>query len=342
MAKNCNFRNYGCGRNLTHFKTRENLANRVRQIGGRGTAIRDKIISALGNFAGYLKEKHGHRNLEKCTAEHMAGWAQYLRDSGLSASTTSSYVSAVNRVAAHVGREDLRLSAWKEGLARGLKYTNEDRAIPPAEREAFKEWLSGKASLTGDIRYEALSHSIDLQASGGLRRRESIRTSPQDNRPENGRLFLGRNDGTKNARSRESQILYPAAFERAAAFQTRHPVFDRSMIPSDMSTKQYISWLKDVQRAYAAETGREAPGYHGNRHWYAQERYVQEMTERTGVRIQCPVRVGLHGEDHIAHIAERAGISFEEARALDEAVRLEVSADLGHGRLEITRAYLGR
>lgn len=341
MAKNCNFRNYGCGRNLTHFKTRENLANRVRQAEGRGTAIRDKTISALGNLAGYLKENHGHRTLEKCTPEQMAGWAQHLRKSGLSASTTSSYVSAANRVVELVGRKDLRLSAWKEGLARGLKYSNEDRSISPVERDAFKEWLSGKASLTGDIRYEALSHSIDLQASGGLRRRESIRTSPQDNRPEDGRLFLGRADGTKNARPRESQILDPAAFERAAAFQARHPEFDGSLIPANMSMKQYIGWLKDVQRAYEAETGRKAPGYHGNRHWYAQERYAQEMSERIGVRIECPVRVGLHGEDHIAHIAKRAGISFEEARALDEAVRLEVSADLGHGRLEIVRAYLG-
>lgn len=341
MSKAANARNFGNGKNLTHYRTRQNIGEEVCRSKNRGSATRDKIISALGHLGRYLHHACGHRNMEKATAEQMSGFAEHLRGSGLSTSTASSYISAINKVAEFYGREDLTLSASNEGLGRGTKYRNENLSTRPEERESFRSWLHEKEKLTGDNRYEALSHSVALQAAAGLRMRESARISPMNKSVENGRVALGRQDGTKNARVRKTSVLNPGAFACAAEFQRLHPEYGRSMIPDGMTQQQYLDWAQDVMKAYALETGRDAPGYHGNRHWFAQERYAQEMEARTGVRIDCPVRVGVHRDEHILHIAERAGISFDEARRLDENVRAEIAEDLGHSRVDITRAYLG-
>jgi hypothetical protein len=337
-------RNYGNGKNLTHFKTREGIATRVQAEAGRGSALRGKTITALGHLGEYLHEHHAHRDLAKVTAEQMEGFVNYLQEKlaagELSLSATSTYISALNRTMETFGRPDLRISAQDDGLARGLKYSNTDLAVKAEARQQFQAWLTDKAQHTGDARYAALLHSIDLQVSAGLRLRESIRISPQDKDLANGQVHLGRQDGTKNGRDRETHVLDPEAFTRAAAFQRIHPEYGRSLTPADMSIDQHHAWAQDVLKAYTAETGQEI-GFHGNRHSYAQEQYARGMESRTGVRIECPVKVGLHGAEHIAHIAEQAGISVDAARELDEAVRVEVSEDLGHGRADVTRAYLG-
>lgn len=337
-------RNYGNGKNLTHYKTREGLAIRVQAESGRGSALREKAITALGHLGEYLHEHHAHRDLAKVTPEQMNGFVGYLQEKHiageLSLSATSTYISAINKTVETFGRPDLCISAQDAGLARGLKYSNTDLSIKVEDRQQFQSWLNDKAQLTGDARYTALSHSVDLQASAGLRLRESIRISPQDKDLANGQVHLGRRDGTKNGRERETHILDPEAFSRAAAFQRIHPEYGRSLTPADMSIDQHHAWAEDVMKAYTAETGQEL-GFHGNRHSYAQEQYARGMESRTGVRIECPVKVGLHGAEHIAYIAEQAGISVYDARVLDEAVRIEVSEDLGHGRADVVRAYLG-
>jgi hypothetical protein len=334
-------RNYGHGKNLTHYLTRRGVADQVRLETGSGTALRDKVITVLGHLGEYLHANHGHRDLAKFTEEQMAGFVSDLGQQGLSPSATSTYISALNRTLDTFGRSDLRVSAQDNGLARGLKYSNEYRSIKAEDRQQFQSWLAEKAEQTGDARYTALSHSVDLQVSAGLRLRESVRISPTDKDLADGRVQIGRRDGAKNGRDRVTHVLDPEAFVRAAEFQARHPEeYPKSMIPAVMSERQYMDWAENVVRAYATETGQEL-GFHGHRHGYAQEQYALGMESRTGVRIECPVKVGLHGNEHIAYVAEQAGISVDDARALDEEVRLDVSEDLGHGRAAITRAYLG-
>jgi hypothetical protein len=47
-------------------------------------------------------------------------------------------------------------------------------------------------------------------------------------------------------------------------------------------------------------------------------------------------------EDNIRAIAKANGASMDEAREIDSQARAEIAEELGHGRDEITRTYLGR
>jgi hypothetical protein len=97
------------------------------------------------------------------------------------------------------------------------------------------------------------------------------------------------------------------------------------MVPKDA---RYI----DLQRACCREYG----GWHGERHAYAQNRYMAL------VGAPCPVAAGVrHGAAHHRHLAGALGVGVDEARRLDRAARLQVAEELGHGRIGITNAYLG-
>jgi hypothetical protein len=63
---------------------------------------------------------------------------------------------------------------------------------------------------------------------------------------------------------------------------------------------------------------------HGLRHRYAQTRYL----EKTGWH--CPARGGPTKKQ-----------LTPEQRSIDQRVRLEISLELGHGRGQVTAAYLG-
>jgi len=56
----------------------------------------------------------------------------------------------------------------------------------------------------------------------------------------------------------------------------------------------------------------------------------------------CPLASGRFREDNIRAIAETNGVTLEEARRIDAEARAEIAEELGHGRDEITRTYLGR
>jgi hypothetical protein len=64
---------------------------------------------------------------------------------------------------------------------------------------------------------------------------------------------------------------------------------------------------------------------HGLRHRYAQTRYF----EKTGW--PCPARGG-----------PTAKQLSPEDRSVDQRARLKISAELGHGRGQVTAIYLGR
>jgi hypothetical protein len=86
--------------------------------------------------------------------------------------------------------------------------------------------------------------------------------------------------------------------------------------------QSYIRARKELERATWAAGVRNM---HGHRHWYAQWRY-KALTGR-----EAPAAGGKTYEQ----------LSREE-RAADYRARLTVSRELGHNRVDITDAYLGR
>ena len=92
-----------------------------------------------------------------------------------------------------------------------------------------------------------------------------------------------------------------------------------SMIPPD---KKYVTWLSTYKEATRVIGARKL---HGLRHGYAQQRF--EML----AGFKAPAAGG-----------PTRGELTPEQRQVDYRARMQISAELGHGREEITAVYLGR
>jgi hypothetical protein len=352
MADSRDNRNYGSGRRLQDYMTCNALAERARASIGRGSKFSEQCRSALASLLSSLKED-GISDLKRALPEHIEAWADSmtarLESGDVSSSTTSSYASALNQVFKAVGRNDLRISAHEHGIGRGQKHSNKNMASSPESREALKTWLAEKAAATPDreeqLRIGGLSISAELQQSIGLRIRESCLIKVMDKEIRNGHISLKKTDGTKNGRPRESHVYDPDALTRAQELVRSAPdIFSRgSLTPGPISWEEQFRWAKSILTAFRRETGFEI-NFHGARHAYAHQRYSDIWTERTGIRIECPVMENRFGIEHIRSIAVRTGLTEKEARDLDERIRGEVSEDLGHGpgRRDIGWSYLGR
>ena len=117
-------------------------------------------------------------------------------------------------------------------------------------------------------------------------------------------------DGTKGGRERQVPITSPAqlgALERAATAQGDA----RAVMPADQNWKQWSQGeLREVREAMG--------GLHELRAAYACERY----------------------EALTGHAAPCAGGQILDRQA-DEAARLQVSSELGHGRIDVVSEYVG-
>jgi len=343
-------RNYGCGRTLSHPETIRGLARLAADHAGRGTALARKAETALGHLARHLAQ-HGIRDLRRAGREHIEAlcesWRKEREEGRLSRSAVSGYASALNGVFEAVERDDLRVSLAAEGLQRGRVHTNEDRSATAAARDALISWLELRAEVAytreDRLMLEGAIHAVRLQEAAGLRLRESGALKVVEKEPRAGCIALGRADGTKNGRPREALLYDPGALRATQAFVREHrDVFARgSLIPAGMTTKQWMDRMHHLMRQFREDADCAHPGFHGHRHAYAQRLYADLYEARHGVRVEAPVREGRFGKEHLASVAERLGVSPDRAREIDREIRLEVSRNLGHGRVNITRSYLG-
>ena len=85
-------------------------------------------------------------------------------------------------------------------------------------------------------------------------------------------------------------------------------------------------------------------GGHANGLTYFIFRFLRRPQGRyeTLVGAPAPVAAGIgHGADHHRFLAAQLGIEVAAARELDLQAREQVAAELGHGRIDVTNAYLG-
>ena len=157
--------------------------------------------------------------------------------------------------------------------------------------------------------------SLRLQAEFGLRREEAIKFRPSYAvRHDHIRLKAS---WTKGGRERSVPITRDS--QRALLEEIQQFVGGGALIPPH---RNYVQQL----RCYESQTkAADLRKLHGLRHAYAQRRY----RELTGW--PAPVGGG----------PSRKALSPEQ-RAMDEAARATVTAELGHTRLAITNSYLGR
>jgi hypothetical protein len=121
----------------------------------------------------------------------------------------------------------------------------------------------------------------------------------------------------KGGRGRAVPVTHPR--QRALLDAIRAATGGRALIPLGMS---YIQARQAMERA---TWGAGIRNMHGHRHWYAQWRY------ETLLGVPSPAAGGRTYET----------MSRAE-RAADYRARLAISRELGHNRVEITDAYLGR
>ena len=175
-----------------------------------------------------------------------------------------------------------------------------------------RELTSGDLAKVTDS-YTALS--LKLQAAFGLRREESIKIMPDW--ADRGELLVLKASWTKGGRQRE--IPVSTAQQRQLLDEAKALAGKGSLIPSAMSYVQQLQRFKTQCRDAGIQH------VHGHRHQYAQTRY-QELT---GWR--CPANGG-----------PRSRELPPEQKALDREARLTISAELGHGREQVTAIYLSR
>lgn len=163
-----------------------------------------------------------------------------------------------------------------------------------------------------------IAQSLRLQDCFGLRREESMKFQPvyaldgQD--IENAKYILLKSSWTKGGRARTIPIF--SEKQRQELRNTLTLVQSESLIPPHKTYKSHLSNFEVVTNHFGI--GRT----HGLRHGYAQNRYFELMG------FSCPVVGGIRE------------LTAEEKQK-DKAIRLQISEELGHSRINITSIYLG-
>jgi len=312
------------------------MAYKVVQSGNASS--QQNFANSIRQFAEFMKNELGICNIAKAEQENMQAYIDHLKervdDCEIKHSTAANHISNVNTMYKFFDRHDLTIKASEHDLSRGARYNNIDKSISEKTHEKFKEYLKNRYEETGDDRLRALERQVELQRFGGLRMKEASLHDGKGLRHNNDSTI---SKGTKGGLERtfQSSPEFKEAVKAAREFIRETATHSKSLIPDDHTFKEWRNFAYKEAQYFKDLTG-ERYNYHGNRHNYANNRYEQI----TGVK--SPIRSGIHGNDHIRHIADEKGVSYREAQQINKMARLEVSRELGHGRAEVTNSYLGR
>lgn len=274
-------------------------------------------------FAKYAQDKLGIKDMRQIENAHLQQYADTLSarlDAGeIKVSTAHNYLSAVNRVM-EIARGDraVRLAPVQgAGFPERSGICKISRAVAQEQHERVSEAVTARVSAL-----------MGIQRELGLRFEESAKIDAKRaliQAEKTGQVRIL--DGTKGGRARTVPIIRPEQLEAlrtAAVIQGSH----RSMILVDQTYAQFrTEAYKGIERSGIS--------FHGQRHYYAQQRY-QAITGAP-----CPVAAGRTKSEQYLHLSRTLGITLQAARNLDRAARMQISNELGHGRIDVVSAYLG-
>lgn len=273
-------------------------------------------------FYEYARENN-IKYMEKVTKEIVVRYGETLqekvRNGELTPATAQNLVSAVNSVMDLATKGKWQsVSPTKDcGISQRSGIATTNKSI------SDKEYTRRTESLP-----ERISALVQLQRTLGLRFEESAKLDAAKalrQATTNGSISI--KAGTKGGRARE----IPASPEAIAALKFAMEIQgkDRSMIPGE---KTYVQFRDESYRELREV---EAHGFHAARHAWAQERY----RELAGA--DAPIVHGWTRGERFERLAEALSVSVEQAREIDAEARMQVARDLGHGRMDVTDAYLG-
>lgn len=206
---------------------------------------------------------------------------------------------------------------WSEKVGKPGLMPRNNEAFGLAERMRFNGNRAKRAdnATLAKIENERVRLALKLEAAFGLRREEVLKMRPA--LADNGDRLALRASWCKGGRYREIPVTHPR--QRALLDEVKALVGDGSLIGDGQNYRQAVkAYENQLMRAGLRNA-------HGFRHAYAQWRYRQ----LTGWA--CPAAGG--------RTCDR--MTDEEQRR-DRQARLQVSHELGHGRIDVTDTYLGR
>lgn len=208
----------------------------------------------------------------------------------------------------------LRWAAEKVNKASIIPHEN--AALGIADREHHNGNKAQKLDLDklAGVKCPHMQMSVRLMAAFGLRMEEALKFRPE--LADKGDKIALKASWTKGGRYREVPIHTER--HRALLDEAKALVGDGSLIPTDRS---YIQHRKAFEYA-TLKAG--FSNLHGLRHNYAQARFKQLAG------FACPKAGGV----------DKNALTAAQRRA-DYLARLTVSRELGHDRIDITKAYLG-
>jgi integrase len=206
---------------------------------------------------------------------------------------------------------------WAEQVNKPGLLPAENTAFGLAERTPYQGNKARKADAATLARISdpRIRAALRLEAAFGLRREEALKFRPAVS-IRGDRLALVPST-TKGGRFREVEITHPA--QREVLEEVAALAGSGSLIPAGTTYREYLNRYKHQTRAAGLGNA------HGLRHGYAQWRYKR----LTGWA--CPAAGG--------PTIERMTPAHERQ---DRAARMQISRELGHGRLDVTDTYLGR
>jgi hypothetical protein len=204
---------------------------------------------------------------------------------------------------------------WAEKVRKPNVVARKNDDLGIEQRRAF---TGNRAHISHGEKMQALPErmqlALRLQMAFGLRLEESLKF--RASQADKGDHLALQSSWCKGGRYREVSLTHPR--QRELLDEVRAYCGDGSLIPDG---QKYISFRKEVEHATWAAGIRNM---HGHRHWYAQWRY-QTLTGRP-----CPAA----GGDTYERLSRAS-------RGADYRARMQISAELGHGRLAVTDTYLG-
>lgn len=271
--------------------------------GSYGTqAGRQRDLNLMANQL----EELGFKNLRarNLKSRHVEALLQHWREQELAIGTIKNRMSHLRWWVNKVGNPSvIPKDNYPLGIANRIYVTNKSKA------------KALEASQLSQIKDQNIAISLELQAMFGLRREESMKLQPAY--ADRGDTLVLKPSWTKGGRAREIPIRTK---QQREVLDRAHQLAGKgSMIPPERSYKIQLGIYERECRRVGLDKA------HGLRHAYAQTRY-RDLTGR-----DCPALGGIPSRK-----------LTPEERKVDQAARLQISAEMGHGREQVTAIYLGR
>ncbi|WP_151820827.1 tyrosine-type recombinase/integrase [Acinetobacter soli] len=239
--------------------------------------------------------------------KHINRLIEFWRREGLSAGTIKNRMSVLRFWAEKVGNPGAIKDNNTYKLEKRVYVTNENKSV------SLKELDLSQID-------QNIAQSLRLQDAFGLRREESMKFQPvfalDGQKIDSARYIRIKGSWAKGGRPRTIPITNEKQRNELRNAYARAVENGGSLIPKEKSYVSHMSFFEKVTSALGVGQT------HGLRHGYAQDRYFELLG------FQCPAVGGVRE------------LTAEE-KEKDAVIRLQISEELGHSRINITSVYLG-